>query len=110
MRRSRLPLAAFVLALALILGLPSAAQAITRAEVLSRAERWVELEVPYSQTAYYWGYRTDCSGMASMAWRLPMSYSTRSLRASGYLVPIHRDQLQPGDMLLKYDYHAAIFY
>lgn len=83
---------------------------ITRAEILARAKHWVDEEVPYSQTSHYEGYRTDCSGMASMAWRLPMSYSTRTLRASGYLVQVHRDQIQPGDMLLKYDYHAAIFY
>jgi cell wall-associated protease len=49
--------------------------------------------------------------MASMCWKLPMSYTSRTLPSSGYLVRLsHRDELQPGDMLNKYDYHAAIFY
>jgi putative cell wall-binding protein len=95
---------------ALLLGVPSTALGITRAAILDRASYWVELPVPYSQTSYFQGYRTDCSGMASMAWRLDQSYSTRTLAASGYLVPVEREDLQPGDMLLKYDYHAAIFY
>lgn len=102
---------ALVLAGVLLLASASPALGITRAEIVYRGKRWVEREVPYSQTAYYDGYRTDCSGMASMTWRLPMSYSTRTLAGSGYLVRLgHRDQLQPGDMLNKYDYHAAIFY
>ena len=101
-------IAAVALALALVLGSGDAAFAITRSEILSRAKRWADREVPYSQSAYYDGYRTDCSGMASMAWKLDRSYTTRSLAPHG--VRIHRDELQPGDMLLKYDYHAMIFY
>lgn len=95
------------LGIAMTLATVSSAGAITRAEIVSRAQRWVTLEVPYSQTSHFESYRQDCSGMTSMAWRLDQSYSTRTLAPSG--VVIGRDELQPGDMLLKYDYHAAIF-
>lgn len=87
----------------------SPAHALTRLEIVERAQRWVDLQVPYSQASRFETYRQDCSGMASMSWRLPApGPSTRSLAVYG--TPIARDELQPGDMLLKYDYHAAIFY
>jgi hypothetical protein len=41
---------------------------ITRAEVIARAQDWVNRKIPYSQTATTDGYRQDCSGMVSMAW------------------------------------------
>jgi len=104
MRRTTLAIAAIVMTLAVA----SSAGAITRTEILSRAQRWVDLGVPYSQTSLFESYRQDCSGMASMAWRLDQSYSTRTLAANG--IEIGRDELQPGDMMLKYDYHAAIFH
>jgi hypothetical protein len=40
---------------------------ITRAQILARAQTWVDAKVPYSQSAYRDGYRTDCSGYVSMA-------------------------------------------
>ncbi len=99
---------ATLLAVALLFIGVQQASALTRTEIVARARRWVDLEVPYSQTSYFESYRQDCSGMASMAWRLDRSYSSRTLAPHGRR--IGRDQLQPGDMLLKYDYHAAIFY
>ena len=81
---------------------------LTRNEIVGRAQRWVDLEVAYSQVHYFESYRQDCSGMTSMAWRLDRSYSSRTLAPHG--IEITRDELQPGDMLLKYDYHANIFY
>jgi hypothetical protein len=33
----------------------------------------------FSQSAYYEGYRTDCSGYVSMGWQLSTSYWTGSL-------------------------------
>lgn len=99
---------AFTLTVALALLPAGEAMALTRAEIVGRAKRWVDLKVPYSQASYFETYRQDCSGMASMAWRLDRSYSTRTLAPFGE--PVTRDELQPGDMLLKYDYHAAIFY
>jgi hypothetical protein len=35
---------------------------ISRSTVHSRMQKWVDLKIPYSQQAYYEGYRTDCSG------------------------------------------------
>lgn len=35
-----------------------------------RAQRWVDLHVPYSQQGSFEGWRTDCSGYVSMAWNL----------------------------------------
>jgi len=102
---------ALTLVIVLVLGSAAPAFAITRAEIIARGKRWVDMPVPYSQSEYFEGYRTDCSGMASMCWKLPTSFSSRTLPSSGYVVKLsHRDQLQPGDMLNKYDYHAAIFY
>lgn len=106
---TRRTLTTFVLVIALVLGSASPSFGLTRSEILARAQRWVDLGIPYSQTSWFEGYRQDCSGMASMSWKLwAPGPSTRSLAAYG--VPITRDELQPGDMLLKYDYHAAIFY
>jgi putative cell wall-binding protein len=105
--RTKATIAAVLTALILLVA-AGPAGAITRAEIVARGQHWVDLEVPYSQASYFEGYRQDCSGMASMTWKLDRSYSTRTLAPNG--TPIRRDQLQPGDMLLKYDYHAAIFY
>ncbi len=84
------------------------ASAITRLEIIGRAKRWVDLEVSYSQAHYFEGYRQDCSGMTSMAWKLGNSYTSRTLPPLGD--EIHRDELQPGDMIVKPGYHALVFY
>ncbi|MDF3297691.1 peptidoglycan-binding protein [Streptomyces tropicalis] len=70
-----------------------------RAQIIERALRWVDAKVPY-RTSAYWsdGYRQDCSGFVSMAWRLPGNEWTGSLGRYG--VRITKAQLQPGDMLL----------
>ena len=36
--------------------------------VIANAKTWLNPAVPYSQSAYHNGYRTDCSGYVSMAW------------------------------------------
>lgn len=101
---------ALALAVAVAFGLLTAASAsaITRSEVLSRAQRRVDAPVPYSQSKYYAGYRTDCSGYVSMCWATGTSYSTRSF----YLVtsPITVAQLRPGDAMLRPGYHIRLFY
>ncbi|GAA2850831.1 hypothetical protein Acy02nite_34180 [Actinoplanes cyaneus] len=74
--------------------------AITRAEILARAQTWVSAQVPYSQTAYYGGYRTDCSGFVSMALKTNGSYWTGDLHQIG--TPIAFTALQPGDYM---NYH-----
>lgn len=84
------------------------ASAVTRDTVLTRAQTWVDLPVPYSQHRYYAGYRTDCSGFASMTWQAAMSYTTRSMHLVAH--PVAAADLKPGDALLKYDYHIRIFY
>jgi hypothetical protein len=90
-----------------LLGAPSAF-AIARATVLARAQSWVDLKVPYSQTKRFAGYRTDCSGFTSMTWMTARpGYSTRSLHVVASVVA--SSALMPGDALVKYNYHALVF-
>ncbi|MFE7388711.1 peptidoglycan-binding protein [Streptomyces sp. NPDC057582] len=72
---------------------------VTRADIINRAKKWVSAKVPYSM-AKYWsdGYRQDCSGYVSMAWKLNRNEWTGSLAEYG--TRIARAELQPGDMLL----------
>jgi hypothetical protein len=100
---------------------PVTAGAITRAEVLARAQVWVKRAVPYSQARYAtvggtliststanpsrFGYRTDCSGFVSMALGFttpagrPLSLSTATL--DDVMVGIAKDDLLPGDVVLR---------
>lgn len=83
---------------------PDAAGTKDRQEMIKRGNNWVERGVPYSQEAYTTDpngkmYRTDCSGFVSMAWGLDQSYSTVTLPNVAH--PISKDELQPGDILLK---------
>ncbi|MEV7288083.1 peptidoglycan-binding protein [Streptomyces sp. NPDC093252] len=72
---------------------------ITRAEIINRAKTWVAAKVPYSMSKYWTdGYRQDCSGFVSMAWKLAGNEWTGSLDKYG--VKISKEELQPGDMLL----------
>lgn len=113
------------LALALLisaaLAVPVSAHAITRSTVLKRANVWVKVKVPYSQTRYATesgtliskktsnpsskGYRTDCSGFVSMCLDLetssgtPLSLDTGSFPSR--LVKIKKSQLLPGDVILR---------
>jgi Ricin-type beta-trefoil lectin domain len=67
-------------------------------DVLQRAKVWVDQRVSYNQGSYYQGYRQDCSGFVSMAWRLPTSAVTGTLpQYSNTLSSL--DQLQPGDAI-----------
>ena len=81
------------------------ASAITRESVVERSKRWVDLAVPYSQSHYFEGYRTDCSGFVSMSWLLtgatgrPISPATDTLPRYG--VRIAKDRLLPGDMIVR---------
>ena len=83
---------------------PDEAESPDRQEIIRRAKSWVERGVPYSMEAYTNDpngkqYRTDCSGFVSMAWGLDNSYSTVTLPQVAH--PIPKDELQPGDILLK---------
>ncbi|NEC71537.1 NlpC/P60 family protein, partial [Streptomyces rochei] len=54
---------------------------------------------PYSMTSYWSdGYRQDCSGYVSMAWKLPTNEWTGSLGT--FADRITKEELQPGDILL----------
>ncbi|MEU0831826.1 peptidoglycan-binding protein [Streptomyces sp. NPDC005969] len=80
-------------------GSSSALRKSTRADIINRAKKWVSAKVPYSMEKYWSdGYRQDCSGYVSMAWKLDANEWTGSLAKYG--TRIARAELQPGDMLL----------
>ena len=152
MYRVRIIMGAVVAAFIAGAMLPSAALCIPRDVVIARGMTWVNyvrgvdpkthkkvLGVPYSQARWALesgvpitakkpapstiGYRTDCSGFASMCWNLrdsgghPVSLSTLEFGAKGSkrFFPIAKAQLQPGDMVLASSVwkapspHAIIF-
>ncbi|MBN0047441.1 VCBS repeat-containing protein [Streptomyces actuosus] len=86
---------------------------INRSEIIDRAQYWVDQAVPYSQSAYYRDpegttYRTDCSGMVSMAWHLTTSATTWTL--PNYSTKLGSlDDLQPGDALNNINAHVVLF-
>ncbi|MFJ7245723.1 peptidoglycan-binding protein [Kitasatospora sp. NPDC098652] len=80
-------------------GARSAAQPVTRAQIVQRAQAWVDQAVPYSMGSYWSdGYRQDCSGFVSMAWGLGSSQTTWTL--PDFAERIDRNDLQPGDVLI----------
>lgn len=100
---------AIVLASALVMLsglLPAPAHAITRSDVIARAHSWVTKKVIYSQRSTFAGYRRDCSGFVSMAWRLGTSYTSRSIHRVAKRIPI--SQLRAGDAV-RTTGHVAIF-
>jgi len=104
--------------------------AITRAQIIARAQRWTDASVPYSQSRwvsednpsqnasatgnYGTGWRTDCSGYVSFAWNLRRSNGQPDNRVTSTLAQVsqqisNRDDLQPGDILLNPGSHTLIF-
>ncbi|MEN8650226.1 peptidoglycan-binding protein [Streptomyces sp. 21So2-11] len=78
---------------------PPKLKAVTRADIINRAKRWVSAQVPYSMEKYWSdGYRQDCSGFVSIAWNLGGNEWTGSLAQFG--TRMTREELEPGDMLL----------
>src|SRR4029077_10301956 len=81
-----------------------------RQGIIRRALRWVDNKVMYSQVAQpaHGGYRTDCSGLVSMAWDLP---APGHWTGNFYEVehPIAWDNLVPGDALIHPDHHIMLF-
>ncbi|MFJ8040205.1 peptidoglycan-binding protein [Kitasatospora sp. NPDC096147] len=76
-----------------------AVRTTTRAEIMARAQRWIDQQVPYSMSSYWSdGYRQDCSGFVSMAWGLGSSQTTWTL--PDHATRIARTELQPGDILV----------
>ncbi|WP_235921889.1 C40 family peptidase [Lentzea tibetensis] len=103
-----------------VLGAPQAAAAstpdgpITRSEVLTRSQSWIDARVPYDQNRSYsnqYGtYRQDCSGFVSLAWHLGSSRWTGNLGEVMHDIP--RADLKPGDALFRHDgsvQHVALF-
>ncbi|MEU3648673.1 VCBS repeat-containing protein [Lentzea sp. NPDC034063] len=88
-----------------VAGLAAAAvdEPITRDEVISRAKTWLTANnggpVPYDMGGWFGGYRADCSGFVSMAWKLGSSRTTESL--PGVSQRIAKNDLLPGDVLGK---------
>jgi Repeat of unknown function (DUF5648) len=105
--RARVGLAALCVSVALGLALPAMALAIPRDDVLARAQSWVSAKVPYDQGGYYGGYRTDCSGFVSMSWGLGKSYVTWTLPQVSH--QISKNELLPGDILLRPHHHVVLF-
>ncbi len=83
---------------------PVAAPAIAASQVIANAETWhphTAQRIPYSQTAYHNGYRTDCSGYASMALGLSTpGLNTVGLAAGSVSDPISMGSLQTGDLVI----------
>ncbi|MBW8487369.1 hypothetical protein [Actinomadura parmotrematis] len=77
---------------------------VTRAQVIARAKTWhphTSQRVPYSQNKTHGGYRTDCSGYASMALALPKpGPNTVGLATSKYTKKISFSALKQGDLII----------
>ncbi|GAA1402880.1 hypothetical protein GCM10009639_46840 [Kitasatospora putterlickiae] len=87
---------------------------MTRSQVLARAASWYGIGLQYSGTSTYQGYRTDCSGYASMAWQLSKpGLDTTKYVPNGAAHWISKGELKPGDALLDDDAgddgHIVIF-
>jgi hypothetical protein len=84
---------------------------VKRADVIARGLEWVKAHVPYSQTSTHEGYRTDCSGFASMAWQL-----ARPGLTTGQFVPSKvcsqttKANLKEGDLILAPNHHVVVFH
>lgn len=83
--------------------------AISRGEIVERAESWLRPSVPFGGQRYhqneYGIYRTDCSGYVSMAWGLPGIPPSRhggleTVGLVGVSVAVAKGELRAGDALL----------
>lgn len=86
---------------------------VSRTEVMSRGQNWVNRRIPYSQTRYATDpdgahrYRQDCSGYVSMMWHLRTSYTTYTLNQVS--TPISWASLRKGDAILRASSHVVMF-
>ena len=66
----------------------------------ARAKVWTDKHLPYSMSRTYGGYRTDCSGLVSMAWGLPKPGAvTNTMPRLGHY--ISSSSLKRGDAVLN---------
>lgn len=75
-----------------------------RRAILERAAKWIRSPVPYSQTDWKDGHRTDCSGYVSMAWgRSDFTTAQVPPRDSDSSIArvIDWDDLEPGDAVAR---------
>ncbi|MER7584683.1 VCBS repeat-containing protein [Kitasatospora sp. NPDC097691] len=79
------------------------APAVSRSEAIRRAKTWVGIGLDYSWTGSHNGYRTDCSGYVSMAWKLDDSLTTDTFGPRGVTEHIDKGDLKAGDALLNDD-------
>lgn len=102
----------------------AAGPTMRRSEVIARAEYWFQASngnipgrKPFGRLKEYqsveeaWGtakYRTDCSGMVSMAWRVSAQPGSSQMKSSTYTARIDWTQLKPGDVLIT-DGHVTMF-
>ena len=117
-----------IVAVSIGLQSPTSVQAISRSEIINRARRWVDAQVPYNQSRWVTeenpqvalgnsnnggGWRTDCSGLVSFAWNLRASSGIPDNRVTwtlaGVSSAINKGDLQSGDMLLNSSSHVLIF-
>jgi hypothetical protein len=77
---------------------------ITRAKEIANAKTWhphTSSRVPYSQSKTHNGYRTDCSGYASMALQLGKpGLNTVGLAKSSVTTRISMSALKQGDLII----------
>jgi hypothetical protein len=100
-------LVAIPLMMAISFGASAApAHAITRKTVIKRANHWIKKRVKYSQSSYYRGYRRDCSGFVSMAWKLKKSYTSSTIRHKAKRISWRK--LKRGDAVRRSG-HVEIF-
>lgn len=73
-----------------------------RRTAIERAFTWYDAKVPYSQSRYHEGYRTDCSGFVSMCWQTGHSYTTADfISGGGQSFPLASyGSLEPADALV----------
>ncbi len=86
---------------------------ISAPTMLSRAEKWISINVPYNQGLWHADidgtYRQDCSGFVSMAWDLNYSLSTSELATVAQKITSRFKGIRPGDVLVAPGDHAFLF-
>jgi hypothetical protein len=108
-------------------GVLAPAPVVTPAEVIARAATWLTANnggpVPYHPSRCFPGftpsycvpprYRTDCSGFVSMALGLPASLVTGDMVQPWFAIPLSKDQLRRGDLMVNPSYggdgHSLLF-
>lgn len=75
-----------------------------RSQVIARAKSWNPHSgdrIPYSQSDYHEGYRTDCSGFVAMTLGLPKpGPNTVGLTSSRFTKRIKMSELKKGDLVM----------